>query len=110
MIGPFAEDEFVSDDIQALVSYEYRKRVQPVVSALEDIFGSLENRTRCAVTSATHVLPTDSRGRESLAALISAASSIVSAIRLPDPSEAGLFNAPQRPRLRNYQLLNDGYT
>ena len=100
----------MSDDIQALVSYEYRKRVQPVVSALEDIFGSLENRTRCVMTSAIHLLFADLQRRESFAALVSAASSIVSAIRLPDPSEAGLFNAPQRPRLRNYQLLNDEYT
>ncbi|THH29185.1 hypothetical protein EUX98_g5002 [Antrodiella citrinella] len=93
VVGPFGENEFLSDDIQALTSFEYRKRVEPVIAALKDIFGSLENHTRV-----------------SLATLISATSSIVSAIRLPDPSEAGLFNTPQRPRLRNYQLLSGDYT
>ena len=42
--------------------------------------------------------------------MIAIASSIVSSIQLPDPSEAGLFNAPQRPRLRNYQMLSSTYT
>ena len=41
---------------------------------------------------------------------MSIASSIVSSIQQPDPSEAGLFNAPQRPRLRNYQKLASTYT
>ena len=41
---------------------------------------------------------------------MSIASSIVSSIQQPDPSEAGLFNAPQRPRLRNYQKLGSTYT
>ncbi|TCD67335.1 hypothetical protein EIP91_000256 [Steccherinum ochraceum] len=93
VVGPFADGDFAAGDIQALNSYEYRKRVQPVVQALEDIFGTLKNHTR-----------------ESLATLIASASSIVSSIRLPDPSEAGLFNAPLRPRLRNYQLLGNDYT
>ena len=41
---------------------------------------------------------------------MSIASSIVSSIQQPDPSEAGLFNAPPRPRLRNYQKLGSAYT
>ena len=48
--------------------------------------------------------------REDLAEFVSIASSIVSSIQQPDPSEAGLFNAPQRPRLRNYQMLSGAYT
>ena len=48
--------------------------------------------------------------REDFAELVSIASSIVSSIQQPDPSEAGLFNAPQRPRLRNYQKLASTYT
>ncbi|KAH8101097.1 glycosyltransferase family 24 protein, partial [Cristinia sonorae] len=93
IVGPFHDGDFIAEDIQALASYEYRKRVQPVVEALNNVLGSFETYTR-----------------ESLSTLISAASSIVSSIRLPDPSEAGLFNTPQRPRLRNYQLLGNDYT
>ncbi len=48
--------------------------------------------------------------REDAAEMTSIASSIVFSIQLPDPSEAGLFNAPQRPRLRNYQMLSGTYT
>ena len=45
-MGPFNDGEFIADDIQALVSYEYRKRVEPVIGALQDIFGTLEHYTR----------------------------------------------------------------
>lgn len=34
----------------------------------------------------------------------------MSSIHLPDPSEVGLFNAPIRPRRRNYRLLGGQYT
>ena len=42
--------------------------------------------------------------------IVSMSSSIIAAIQLPDPSEAGLFDAPQRPRQRAYQLLDSKYT
>ena len=48
--------------------------------------------------------------REDAAEIVAIASSIVSDIQLPDPSEAGLFNAPQRPRIRNYMGLSGTYT
>lgn len=48
--------------------------------------------------------------REDAAQLTAIASSIVSSIQQPDPSEAGLFNAPQRPRIRNYHTLGGTYT
>ena len=38
------------------------------------------------------------------------ASSVVSSLQLPDPSEIGLFDAPLRPRQRSYQLLDSEYT
>lgn len=41
---------------------------------------------------------------------MSTASSIVSAIQLPDPSESGLFDAPPRPRQRGYRFLDSNYT
>ena len=42
--------------------------------------------------------------------MVSIAASIISAIQLPDPSEAGLFNAPLKPRLMNYRALSGKYT
>ena len=42
--------------------------------------------------------------------LMTLASSLISSIHLPDPSEVGLFNAPILPRRRNYQLLDGVYT
>ena len=41
---------------------------------------------------------------------VAMASSVVSSSQLPDPSESGLFDAPLRPRQRNYQLLESEYT
>lgn len=38
------------------------------------------------------------------------ASGIVAASQVPDPSETGLFDALQRPRVRNYRLLDGNYT
>ncbi|CAL1698787.1 unnamed protein product [Somion occarium] len=93
VLGPLAPNDFLADDINALVKYELRKRVQPVVAALEDILEALA--------------PSD---RASFAELITMASSVVASTQQPDPSEAGLFNAPQKPRRRNYQLLQGDFT
>ena len=38
------------------------------------------------------------------------ASSVISSVQLPDPSEQGLFNTNQRPRQRNYRQLSGNYT
>jgi UDP-glucose:glycoprotein glucosyltransferase len=48
--------------------------------------------------------------RTALAGLVSMSTSVISAIQLPDPSESGLFDAPQRPRTRNYQVLGNKHT
>lgn len=48
--------------------------------------------------------------RASYAEAVSLASSLISAIELPDPSEAGLMNAPHRPRQLKYQLLDGQHT
>lgn len=48
--------------------------------------------------------------RVKFAHIVSMASGIVAASQVPDPSETGLFDAPQRPRLRNYRLMDGNYT
>ncbi|KAI1789267.1 glycosyltransferase family 24 protein [Ganoderma leucocontextum] len=93
VVGPIKPGEFVAGDFETLAAYESHKRVKPVVDALLDVSESHRDATR-----------------EDFAGLVSIASSIVSSIQQPDPSEAGLFNAPQRPRLRNYQRLGSTYT
>ncbi|KAF8994665.1 UDP-glucose:glycoprotein glucosyltransferase-domain-containing protein, partial [Cyathus striatus] len=40
----------------------------------------------------------------------SMSSSIISSMQQPDPSEIGLFDAPQKPRMTNYKLLEAKYT
>ena len=40
----------------------------------------------------------------------SVASGIVAWTQIPDPSEVGLFDAPNRPRGRNYELMSSNYT
>ncbi|KZT07030.1 glycosyltransferase family 24 protein [Laetiporus sulphureus 93-53] len=93
VLGPIAAGEFSEDDFEILSAYESRKRVQPVADALEDLMDSLGEFDR-----------------PSYAEVIAVASSIISAIQLPDPSEVGLFNAPQEPRTRHYQLVEGNYT
>lgn len=93
VVGPMKAGDFVAADFQALESYELRKRVQPVVDALESL-----NRT------------VSTSDRTSYAHLVSMASSVVAAIQMPDPSESGLFDAPPRPRQRGYRLLDSNYT
>lgn len=46
---------------------------------------------------------------DAFAQAVSLASSVISSIHLPDASEVGLFNAPLKPRRRNYQLLGGKY-
>ncbi|KAK0458728.1 UDP-glucose:glycoprotein glucosyltransferase-domain-containing protein, partial [Desarmillaria tabescens] len=90
VIGPLETKDFVSTDFQALETYELRRRVESVVSAIHD--------------------PTYSSDSASLANLVSLASSIISSISLPDPSEAGLFDTAPRPRQRGYTILESKYT
>ncbi|KAI0073110.1 glycosyltransferase family 24 protein [Panus rudis PR-1116 ss-1] len=93
IVGPFASDDFVKEDINALAQYEFRKRVRPVVEALPDVIDSFDSETR-----------------DRFAELVSVLSSIISNIQQPDPSEAGLFNTPHRPRRRNYRMLAGEHT
>ncbi|OSX61274.1 glycosyltransferase family 24 protein [Postia placenta MAD-698-R-SB12] len=93
VVGPFEPEEFVAEDLGALATYEMRTRVQPVIDALESIYEGLNDLDRASYTD-----------------IVTLASSIVSSIQLPDASGVGLFNAPEKPRQRRYQLLDGEYT
>ncbi|KAJ3728096.1 hypothetical protein DFJ43DRAFT_1085879 [Lentinula guzmanii] len=85
IIGAISPKEFLAADFQALQEYELLKRIQPVLAALENIRPGLRYLDRFG-------------------------SSVISSIQLPDPSEVGLFDAPRRPRNRNYRTLESQYT
>ncbi|KAI0823499.1 glycosyltransferase family 24 protein [Trametes gibbosa] len=93
VVGPMQPGEFISGDFETLAAFEHHKRVQPVHEALLSVLESVRDLNR-----------------EDAAELTSVVCSILSSIQQPDPSEAGLFNAPQRPRLRNYRRLAGEYT
>ncbi|GLB42376.1 putative UDP-glucose:Glycoprotein Glucosyltransferase [Lyophyllum shimeji] len=93
VVGPIESGEFCAADFAALENYEFRKRAEPVVKALEAIAPSISQADR-----ATY------------AHLTSMASSVIAAIQVPDPSEFSLFQTPQQPRQRQYELLESNYT
>ncbi|EIN08165.1 glycosyltransferase family 24 protein [Punctularia strigosozonata HHB-11173 SS5] len=93
LIGPFKAGEFHAADFRTLASYELRKRVGPVLAALADVTPSFLQKDR--VSSAD---------------ILNIASSILSTIAMPEPTESGLYNVPAQPRRRNYNLLDNTYT
>ncbi|KAF9077351.1 glycosyltransferase family 24 protein [Rhodocollybia butyracea] len=93
ILGPIAPKDFLAADFLALQEYELQKRIQPVLSALEDIRPGLKDLDRASISH-----------------IVSMTSSVISAIQVPDPSEVGLFDAPRRPRNRNYRILEDKHT
>ncbi|KAI5117547.1 hypothetical protein M0805_004373 [Coniferiporia weirii] len=84
---------FVSRDFATLGDYELRKRVGPVVEALANL-----------------TITPDSLDRAAYGDLVALASSVISSVQLPDPSEQGLFNNAPRQRQRNYRLLSGNFT
>jgi UDP-glucose:glycoprotein glucosyltransferase len=46
IIGPIASGEFTAEDFQTLQDYELAKRVQPVLSALEDVVPTFTGHDR----------------------------------------------------------------
>ncbi|KAF8644943.1 hypothetical protein AX16_008171 [Volvariella volvacea WC 439] len=96
VVGPIKPFDFKSEDFEALERYEMRKRADVVIGAVEEVHPDIKEVKK-------HDRPT-------FANLISGATSITASIQQPDPSELGLFDAPPRPRLRNYQLLDREYT
>ncbi|KAG6839745.1 hypothetical protein C0991_012004, partial [Blastosporella zonata] len=93
VVGPIVGGDFVTADFAALEDYEIRKRADPIIKALETIAPSSSDTDRA-----------------SYADLLSMASSAVAAIQLPDPSEYTIMQTAQRPRNRQYQLLDSKYT
>ncbi|TFK38220.1 UDP-glucose:Glyco protein glucosyltransferase-domain-containing protein [Crucibulum laeve] len=93
VVGPIDVGEFHSADFRALEEYELRKRTEPIVAALKSVVPDVVDGDRA-----------------SFANLVAMTSSIIASTQQPDPSEIGLFDAPQRPRQRNYQLLDSKYT
>ncbi|KAG6833463.1 hypothetical protein H0H87_006830 [Tephrocybe sp. NHM501043] len=84
VVGPIEGGDFFASDFAALENYEIRKRSEPIIAALETI--------------------------APLASQRDSATSAVAAIQLPDPSEFSLLQTAQRPRNRQYQLLDSKYT
>ncbi|KAF8989563.1 UDP-glucose:glycoprotein glucosyltransferase-domain-containing protein, partial [Cyathus striatus] len=93
VVGPIEVGGFKAADFKALEDYEFRKRTEPVVLALKKLLSAI-----------------DSANRTAFAELTSMSSSIISSMQQPDPSEIGLFDAPQKPRMTNYKLLDAKYT
>ncbi|TFK48915.1 glycosyltransferase family 24 protein [Heliocybe sulcata] len=93
IIGPMKNAQFLAGDLRELYTYEMRKRVEPVFQALQEIVPDMA---------------TFDRG--TFADVVSLSSSVVSAMQIPDPSEAGLFNAAYKPRTRNYRLMEGNFT
>ncbi|KAJ7785207.1 UDP-glucose:glycoprotein glucosyltransferase-domain-containing protein [Mycena maculata] len=92
VVGPFKGDDFFATDFKTLESYELRRRAEPVVAALKSITPALMQADRA-----------------SSANLISMAGSVLAALQAPEPG-GGIFDAPKRPRQRNYRLLDDEYS
>ncbi|KAG6918623.1 hypothetical protein DXG01_013034 [Tephrocybe rancida] len=93
VVGPIEGGDFLAADFSALENYEIRKGSEPIITALETISPS-----------------SSLADRASYANLLSMAASAIGAIQLPDPSEFSLLQTPQRPRNRQYQMLDSKYT
>ncbi|KAJ3505081.1 hypothetical protein NLJ89_g7601 [Agrocybe chaxingu] len=91
VVGP-VEGDFRVADFKALEDYEFRKRTEPVLQALQSV---------AAVILEDKYVAAD---------IVSLATSVVASSQQPDPSEIGLFDAPLRPRSRGYDLLLREYT
>ncbi|KAG5641244.1 hypothetical protein DXG03_005668 [Asterophora parasitica] len=109
VVGPIKAGDFRAADYSALEGYELRKRAESIINALEEIAPSSSEVDRWVLNKSAmmNVLNCD---RATYSHLISMASSVVEAVQLPDPSEFTLFQAPQRPRQRQYELLDSEYT
>ncbi|KAF8954770.1 hypothetical protein BDZ97DRAFT_1908037 [Flammula alnicola] len=86
VVGPIDSGDFRVADFKALEDYEFRKRTESVVKALQEV------------------------APESVACFILLTREINLCLAATDPSEVGLFDAPPRPRQRTYQLLESEYT
>ncbi|KDR79892.1 hypothetical protein GALMADRAFT_242006 [Galerina marginata CBS 339.88] len=92
VVGPIKGNDFSVADFKALEDYEFRKRTDSIVQALQE------------------VAPLLLEDKHTYANIVSMASSVVASTQQPDSSETGLFDTPPRPRQRSYQLLDSEYT
>ncbi|TFY65772.1 hypothetical protein EVG20_g5315 [Dentipellis fragilis] len=88
IVGPIGTGEMTTEDFTALQEYELFRRVQPVAEALEKIVPGFVDLNKTAS-----------------AELISMASSVVTHVLTPDPSQSGLFNQPSISRNPTYEVL-----
>ncbi|KAF9495097.1 glycosyltransferase family 24 protein [Pleurotus eryngii] len=93
VVGPLPGGEFLAPDFLALMKYEHKKRFGVVAAALREVL-SIAPEPESALFS-------------NIATMVT---SVTSSIQLPDPSESGLFDTPQRPRRRAYQALESNLT
>jgi UDP-glucose:glycoprotein glucosyltransferase len=90
LVGPLTPKTFASSDTASLESYEYRKRVKPVVDLLKTLYEDMS------------VL-----GRDTIAHLVSSASSVLTSAYKSDEGDS-IFIAPPTPRSRYYESLDKG--
>ncbi|KAF8905183.1 glycosyltransferase family 24 protein [Gymnopilus junonius] len=92
VVGPIPANDFRVADFKTLEDFEFRKRTEPVLKALQEVAPALLEDKFVS------------------AHLVSMVSSVVAAAQQPDPSETGLFDTPPRPRQKGYLLLDSNYT
>lgn len=61
-MGPIGEGEFEAADFTALQQYELRKRVQPVLTALEDVLPEYKQLDKYEYSLIDQCVSTDSFG------------------------------------------------
>ncbi|EIW69539.1 hypothetical protein TREMEDRAFT_44060 [Tremella mesenterica DSM 1558] len=90
LVGPITPRSFGVADFQPLATFEYRKRVQPVVALVATMYENI-----------------NSFDRTTLAGMIATMTSIVSAAYIP-PGSDGIFTPAPAPRSKWYEQLDDG--
>ena len=93
IVGPFSRGDIVADDLNGLVSFELKKRTQPVIDALRSVYPAVELGDK-----------------DTYADIVAMATSIISTTQLPDPDQSALMNAQPRFRRRGYLLLEGDHT
>ncbi|PPQ81692.1 hypothetical protein CVT26_007456 [Gymnopilus dilepis] len=92
VVGPLPADDFKLADFKTLEDFEFRKRAEPVLQAVQEVAPALIEDKFAAAN------------------MVSMVTSVVAAAQRPDPSESGLFDVPPRPRQKGYLLLESQYT
>ncbi|KAF8268079.1 UDP-glucose:Glycoprotein glucosyltransferase-domain-containing protein [Lactarius quietus] len=93
VVGPIARGEFTAEIYEILQEYELVKRVQPVLSALEDTVPAFASYDRATAAD-----------------IVSMLSSVVSTLQVEDPSRAGIFNKGPVSRTQSYKQVDSQYT